>query len=412
MWPHLAFFAAAAALAGTLLAWYRHSRKLRLEIADLDRRLREAGESGESFRRELEREHAGREVLFDFMIEGLVVLDPHGRIRLINRAVEQLFRINVDARGHTLLEAFRRHELRDLASRALSEGQALGLSLTLDGTPTRFLEVNATAFQDTAGAQRGVVLVFHDVTRLNSLEATRREFVANVSHELRTPITIIKGYVETLLDGARNDPQLSLQFLQTIEKHTNRLTFLIEDLLTISQLEAGRVVVNRQFSQLRPLAARVLEDFASRAANRRVRLVNDVPESVTLRADLDRIQQVLVNLVDNAIKYGRAGGQVRLTAHVDESRQVLGIEVSDDGPGIPIDSLPRVFERFYRVDTARSREQGGTGLGLSIVKHIIQAHGGDVSAESQPGHGTTFRLTLPWEPPPPPPPAHSPNPTA
>ncbi len=399
MWTALAI-TTLVALACTLAAWIRQSRSLQSHIDRLERQLRE---SGESFQRELAHEHAGREVIFDCMIEGLVVLDPAGRIRLLNRAVQQLFNLTSDARGRTLLEALRRHELQELADRARSQGQALGLELILDGPPPRCLAVNATAFQDSNPHRRGVILVFHDVTRLNQLEATRREFVANVSHELRTPITIVKGYVETLLDGARNDPNLSLKFLQTIEKHTNRLTFLIEDLLTISQLEDGRVVMNRQWTDLRPLASRVLEDFSSRAAAREITLLNEIPDTLALRADIDRLHQVLVNVVDNAIKYGRTGGRVSLTARVTPSGDRVEIAVSDDGPGIPQDSLTRIFERFYRVDTARSREQGGTGLGLSIVKHIIQAHGGDVSAESQPGRGTTFRLTLPLDPTPAPP---------
>lgn len=398
MWPFLAL-TALAALAVILFIGRRQTRALQARIADLDHRLLD---SDLKFRRELEQEHAGREVIFDCMIEGLVVLASNGRIRLINQAVEQLFRLNAEARGRTLLEAFRRHELQDLATRASAQGQALGLELTLDGPPARCLEINATAFHDTGDTQRGVILVFHDVTRLKELEATRREFVANVSHELRTPITIIKGYVETLLDGARNDPHLALKFLQTIEKHTNRLTFLIEDLLTISQLEEGRIVVNRQWCDLRSLVTRVLEDFASRASARNITLANQVPESLSLHADLDRLQQVLVNLLDNAIKYGRPGGHVTVAARISDFRDRIELSVIDDGPGIPKEFIHRIFERFYRVDTARSREQGGTGLGLSIVKHIIQAHGGDVAAESQPGKGTTFSLTLPWEPPSPP----------
>jgi len=398
VWLSLALLALTA-LAVTLIAWRRQTTSLQRRIAELDQRLRD---SGETFRRELEQEHAGREVIFDRMIEGLVVLDGNGRVRLVNQAVENLFNLSTDVRGRTMLEAFRRHELQELATRAQTHGQALGLELTLDGPSPRCLEINATAVHDTQGASRGVMLVLHDVTRLNELEATRREFVANVSHELRTPITIIKGYVETLLDGARNDPTLSLKFLQTIEKHTNRLTFLIEDLLTISQLEEGRIVVNRQWCELRPLVTRILEDFAARAQARDITLTNQVPDTLPLRADFDRLHQVLVNLVDNAIKYGRAGGHVSVTAKVLDSRDKVEILVIDDGPGIPQEALPRVFERFYRVDTARSREQGGTGLGLSIVKHIIQAHGGDVAAESQPGKGTTFRLTLPWETPSPP----------
>lgn len=398
MWPSIALLALAA-LAVTWLGWRRSTRHLQDRLDELARNLRD---SETSRRQDLERELAGREVIFDCMIEGLVVLDPQGRVQLINEAVRRLFKLGSESHGRTLLEVLRRHELQELADRAREQGQALGLELTLDGPPPCFLEINATAFRDPDGTQRGVILVFHDVTRLNELEATRRQFVANVSHELRTPITIIKGFVETLLDGARNDPDLSLKFLQTVEKHANRLTFLIEDLLTISQLEDGRVVVNRQWGQLQSVAERVLDDFTARARARNITLANEIPETLSLRADLDRLHQVLVNLVDNAIKYGRPGGHVRVSARVLEPEPKVEIAVIDDGPGIPPESLPKVFERFYRVDAARSRDQGGTGLGLSIVKHIVQAHGGEVSAESQPGQGTTFRLTLPYEPPPPP----------
>ena len=398
MWLSIALFALAA-LGTTLFAWRRQTRDLQSRLHALSQSLRD---SETTRRQDLEREYAGREVIFDCMIEGLVVLDPKGRVQLINQAVRRLFKLNSEPQGRTLLEVLRRHELQELADRARAQGQALGLELVLDGPPPCFLEINATAFRDTDGTQRGVILVFHDVTRLNELEATRRQFVANVSHELRTPITIIKGFVETLLDGARNDPELSLKFLQTVEKHANRLTFLIEDLLTISQLEDGRIVLNRQWGQLHPVAERVLDDFSARARARNISLSNQIPDSLTLRADLDRLHQVLVNLVDNAIKYGRTGGHVTLSARIPAQSQQVEIEVADDGPGIPSESLPRVFERFYRVDAARSRDQGGTGLGLSIVKHIVQAHGGEVSAESRPGHGTTFRLTLPTESTPPP----------
>jgi two-component system phosphate regulon sensor histidine kinase PhoR len=228
------------------------------------------------------------------------------------------------------------------------------------------------------------------------LERTREEFVANVSHELRTPLSLIKGYVETLLDGAKDNPEVATKFLQTIQRNAERLQFLIEDLLTISELESGRIKMNLHSVRLHSLVDRVLEDLKPQAQSRRVELKNDVPE-LTARADADRLQQVFGNLIANAIKYGREGGHVGVSAHLLDGN-AIELCVQDDGPGIPAESLERVFERFYRVDKARSREQGGTGLGLSIVKHIVQSHGGKVWAKSEPGTGAAFYFTLPLKP--------------
>jgi two-component system phosphate regulon sensor histidine kinase PhoR len=239
-----------------------------------------------------------------------------------------------------------------------------------------------------------MILVFHDLTRLKQLENTRQEFVANVSHELRTPLSLIKGYVETLISGAKDDPGVATRFLQTIEKHADRLTYLIEDLLTISRLESGQVVMNIQKVGLQSVANDVVNDLQSRADDKKVILENQVPAEVMVRADADRIQQVLFNLVDNAIKYGRTDGHVWIGALAVDNR-MIEVSVRDNGPGVPPDAIERVFERFYRVDKARSREQGGTGLGLSIVKHIVQSHGGEVWAKSAVGQGTTFLFTLP-----------------
>jgi len=253
--------------------------------------------------------------------------------------------------------------------------------------------VNAAIISNTAGKREGMILVFHDLTRLKQLEATRQEFVANVSHELRTPLAMIKGYVETLLSGAKEDPATATKFLQTVERHADRLTLLIEDLLTISSLESGQIQLRPQLISLPEAVEKVFADLKPKADFKKVKLQNKAPTLLCL-ADPHRLQQVLHNLVDNAIKYGRTEGSV-IVAAGDSSDRMLEISVQDDGPGLPADSLERVFERFYRIDKARSRDQGGTGLGLSIVKHIIQAHGGNVGARSQPGQGASFFFTLP-----------------
>jgi two-component system phosphate regulon sensor histidine kinase PhoR len=333
-----------------------------------------------------------QEVLFNSMVEGLLLLDERGRIQLANRAFASLFGVTVDIRGRTLMEALRLHELAELVNSLESQKQVLGYELKLSGLSERWLQINAAAIFNGHGEQHGTVLVFHDLTRLKQLESARQEFVANVSHELRTPLSLIKGYVETLLDGARDNPEVAAKFLQTIDRNAERLKLLIEDLLTISELESGRVKLNLQAVSLSPVVGKVFEDFKTRADAKSMKLINQAPD-LAVRADADRLEQVLGNLVDNAIKYGRAKGTVTIGGNARDGGQVE-VFVQDDGPGIPPEALERVFERFYRVDKARSREQGGTGLGLAIVKHIVQNHGGRVWATSEPGHGTTFYFTI------------------
>ena len=333
-----------------------------------------------------------QEVLFNSMVEGLLLLDERGRIQLANRAFATLFGVTVDIRGRTILEALRLHELATLVGSLDTQEQVLGFELKLPGLNERWLEINAAAIFNGQGRRHGTVLVFHDLTRLKRLENARQEFVANVSHELRTPLSLIKGYVETLIDGARDNPEVATKFLQTIDRNAERLKLLIEDLLTISELESGRIKLNLQTVALVPVVTKVLEDFKSRAEAKGMRLINQAPD-LPVRADIDRLEQVLGNLVDNAVKYGRANGSVTVGGRAMDGGQVE-VFVQDDGPGIPSEALDRVFERFYRVDKARSREQGGTGLGLAIVKHLVQSHGGRVWATSKPGCGATFSFVL------------------
>lgn len=336
---------------------------------------------------------AQQQVLFNSMIEGLLLLDRTGKIYLANRAFKTLFGLKTELRGKTIIEALRLHELDELVQRVQAEGQVFDYELKLPDLSERWLRVNAAGISNSAGEREGMILVFHDLTRLKQLERTREEFVANVSHELRTPLSLIKGYVETLLDGARNNPEVAERFLKIIERNASRLDLLIQDLLTISALESGRMKLNLQPVDLHALTDKVLTDLHGKADNKKVSLTNTVSD-LTAKADSNRLDQVFANLVDNAIKYGRANGTVTVGGKkLDDER--LEMFVRDDGPGIPPEALERVFERFYRADKARSRDQGGTGLGLSIVKHIVQAHGGEVRVESEPGKGATFFFTLP-----------------
>ena len=336
---------------------------------------------------------AQQQVLFNSMLEGLLLLDRSRKIYLANRAFKNLFGLKTELRGKTIVEALRLHELDELLRRVEAEQQVLDYELKLPDLNERWLQVNAAVITNAAGERDGTILVFRDLTRLKQLERTREEFVANVSHELRTPLSLIKGYVETLLDGARDNPEVAERFLKIIERNANRLDLLIQDLLTISALESGRMQLDLQPVNLHALVEKVFSHLQTKAENKNAQLVNELPELMA-NGDVNRLDQVFTNLVDNAIKYGRAEGRITVGGKKLEDGK-LEVFVRDDGPGIPPEALDRVFERFYRVDKARSRDQGGTGLGLSIVKHIVQAHGGEVRVASEAGQGATFFFTLP-----------------
>ncbi len=338
---------------------------------------------------------AEQEALFNSMAEGVLILDTAGRIQLVNQSLQRMFDLRADVRGQTIMEAFRLQELAALTRRLQTEQTVRNHELELPGLDERWLEVNAAAILPRDGMHQGAILVVHDLTRIKQLENTRQEFVANVSHELRTPLSLIKGYVETLLESSQADPAQLNRFLKVIEKHTDRLTFLIEDLLTISRLESGQIIMNLHPVLLHEEAERVIDDLDSRGKEKGVTIHNELPPNLEARADADRLQQVLFNLIENAIKYGRGDGHVRVGARELAEKNKVEMWVCDDGPGIPAEARDRVFERFYRVDRARSPETGGTGLGLSIVKHIVQAHGGEVWLKSELGKGTTFFFTLP-----------------
>ena len=384
-WFLLGFFAVAAGA-----AWWFSSRWQAAKA----RHDSELAQLRETHATALHAHTARLEAMLDSMIEGIVVIDERGRIALANRAAEEIFGFSRMMVGGTLLEAIRHHEVAAIAARVGTESAVLEHEVRLESPTLRVLQISAVALRDAAGAAAGAVLVFHDVTRLRELEGVRQDFVANVSHELRTPLSLIKSTAETLLDGAKDDPAVATRFLEIIDKHANRLTLLIDDLLLLARLDSGRIELKLQPLELRDAAQDSLDDFAIMARARGVTLDNTVPENLIARADPERLRQVLSNLIDNAIKYGRPEGRVTLGGRaLGEGR--VELSVRDDGPGIPAEAKGRIFERFYRVDKARSREQGGTGLGLAIVKNVVQAHGGEVRVESAPGAGTTFFLTLP-----------------
>lgn len=392
MWP-------AILTVGLLVLGAIHLRRLR--TWQRDKRLRAESEKAlaEAEQRHREAEFQARaqlQTLFNSMVEGVMLLGKDGKVQLVNQSLEHLFGLTLDVRGMSVLEAVRRPELTSLVGRLKDTHQVVSVEIELDGSPPRALEVNAASVLDREGHPQGAILVFHDLTRLRQLENTRREFVANVSHELRTPLSLIKGFAETLLGGAKDNPEVATRFLQKIERHANRLTNLIEDLLTISRLESGQVTLRLSTVELREFAGRIADDIQGRTLEKGVTIENEIPADLKARVDIDRLQQVFFNLLDNALKYGRTGGRIIMGGR-DSPHNRVQLYVSDNGPGIPPEALERVFERFYRIDKARSRETGGTGLGLSIVKHIVQSHGGEVWVESELGRGASFFFTLPKE---------------
>jgi len=337
------------------------------------------------------------------MVEGVLVLDPKGQVLVMNDQAKAMFHVphEREIHGVSMPEISRHPEVRKILDEVLAfdfARQRYSKEVELD--EERWFRVNAVKLRDSQGHSFGSILVFHDITDIKRFESMRSDFVANVSHELRTPLTAIRGYVETLLDTPPSDPENTRQFLTIIDRHSERLSRLTEDLLILSDLESGRIQLALQPIDPHQLIQRVLEIFWDRAAKKDVKLLHDVTAEVPkLQGDSDRLQQLFINLADNAIKYTPAGGAVTLTAAPSApdngAPPMVEISVRDTGPGIPEKDLPRLTERFYRVDKARSRDLGGTGLGLAIVKHIVQAHKGELKIESTVNEGTTVRVRLP-----------------
>ncbi len=344
----------------------------------------------------LTRERGEREAILASMVEGVVAVGRDGQILRVNRAAGRLLGIDAaTATGQSLEETIRLPDLHRLAWSALETEESAEDEIVRREEGEQFLQVRCTRLCGADGREMGVLVVLRDVTRLRRLQTVRRDFVANVSHELNTPITSIKGFVETLREGAAQDPEKSGRFLDIIGRQADRLSALIEDLLALSRIEsddeAGRV--ERVRSDLRPVLDDAVQDCAEMAAERGIRIVVRCPDPLWAPVNVLLIQQAVGNLLDNAIKYSEAGGEVVVEA--EATGDGISIRVRDRGCGIAAEHLPRLFERFYRADKGRSRDLGGTGLGLAIVKHILQAHGGTVSVESTPGKGSVFTLRLP-----------------
>lgn len=346
----------------------------------------------------LGRESMRLEAVLANMAEGVVILDAAHRIVLMNPPAERLFGVPFsEARGRDHLEITHNFDLESRLARVLAGGGAETFELRRAQPEEQVLAGRLVRLGREGDEPAGALLVLHDITRFRRLERMRTEFVANVSHELRTPLTSIRGFTETLLEEDL-DPDTRRQFLETIRREAGRLSDLIEDLLDLSRIESGQMSFRPGPVAVATLVADVIDRHRRRAEAAGLALEADVPDSLpSVWGDRNRLTQVLHNLIDNAIRYTPGGGRVTVRAEAGSDGYVT-VSVADTGPGIPREHLPRLFERFYRVDRARSRSSGGTGLGLSIVKHIVELHGGTVSVTSELGKGSTFRFTVPTAP--------------
>jgi len=340
----------------------------------------------------LERESRKDQAVLNSMIEGVIVLAADTRIISLNPTVEKIFGIEArDAIGKLFLEAVRNNDLNELVSDVLEKRDFISKEISTAWPLKKYFEINASPILEDKEI-RGCLLVIHDITEIRKLETMRRDFVANVSHELKTPLTSIKGFIETLLEGALDDKENNRHFLEIIRDHANRLDSLTQDLLTLSYAESKEAQLDLNAVELKELADKVLLGFKAQVKKKNISIRNEIPEGQIVQADRDKIEQVLTNLIDNALKFNREKGWVRI--YSEEMHKSIKVYVEDSGAGIPEKDLPRIFERFYRVDKARSRELGGTGLGLSIVKHIVELHGGSVGVESTEGLGSKFFFSL------------------
>ena len=331
--------------------------------------------------------------VFNSMIEGVVLTDKTGSILSVNQSIERIFKVRrEDVEGKVFLEAIRNNDIAEIISSIIESGKPVSKEIALAYPVQRIFEVNATPIFYNNSIS-GSLLVIHDITEIRRLENMRRDFVANVSHELKTPLTSIKGFVETLLGGALEDKENNRNFLKIIQDHTDRLDKLVNDLLALSSLESKGIVINRKDFNLSLQVEEIIKGFKSQMKNKGIKVLNQLPKELIINADESRMEQVFINFIDNAIKFNKDKGDIIISCQLFEDK--IKIVIEDSGMGIPQRDIPRIFERFYRVDKARSRELGGTGLGLSIVKHIIELHGGSVGIESTEGLGSKFWFILP-----------------
>ncbi|MEN8246899.1 MAG: ATP-binding protein [Thermodesulfobacteriota bacterium] len=338
------------------------------------------------------------EAVLSSMLDGVVAVDATGDIVKLNPAMARIFDTSIaNARGKSFMEISRNHQLQEFVQQAINSSDTLKHDIVLIGSPeNQSFNVHSTPILDEAEDRTGTLIVFNNVTQLKRLENIRRDFVANVSHEIKTPLTAIKGFVETLRYGSADDLKNTQRFLVIIERHVNRLNTIIEDLLVLSRLEEQEEQnggIQLKQTALKDVLQTAIQVCQAGAEEKNISLEMNCPDDVHANIDETLMEHALINLIDNAVKYSNENRPVHVEATTENEAVIISIR--DHGPGISKKHLPRLFERFYRVDKARSRDMGGTGLGLSIVKHIVNTHGGSITVDSTPGEGSTFTIHLP-----------------
>lgn len=333
------------------------------------------------------------EAILKSITDGIIILDPRGNILFANKSFKQLIKTDEAPEGKHFIEVIRNLDLLNLLRSAMNSMEEVGEELTIRkswGEISIFAKAMPMLGQE--GRIKFLIVLLHDITKLKQLENIRKDFVANVSHELKTPVTAIKGYAETLLDGAIDDRENASKFVEIIKKQADRLSELIDDLLTLSRIESGDIVIEKKDIAIEEIVQSVFEIFVERAQKKGIKLDKEINKKAIINADRNKIMQILINLVDNAIKFTEEGS-VKISFNMENEDFVLSVK--DTGIGIPKEHLPRIGERFYRVDRARSRQLGGTGLGLAIVKHLVIAHGWDLKIDSEIGKGTEIKIIIP-----------------
>lgn len=363
----------------------RLARNINYLVAELKERIRLADE-----------EKGKLESVFSSMEDGILVLDTEGRIETTNDTAQRIFGLSFEEIvGRTSLEAFRNIQLQQALENFKKTGTTLSREIILEEQDRTVLDVTISPVQGLPPGEEKTMIVLRDVTRLKRLERVRADFVANVTHEIKTPLTAILGFIETLREGAIDEKETAKGFLETIQKHAERLNRLVDDLLVISDAEMGEMTFLFESVSLDGIIENVLPVIEPGALKKGVHIENDMPSDLpSVRGDRDRLHQIVLNVIDNAVKFTPDAGTISIQG-VDGKDGTVSIKITDTGIGIPRDEIPRLGERFYRVDKTRSRELGGTGLGLSIVKHLMTAHGGEMKIESRLGEGTTVSLIFP-----------------
>jgi two-component system, OmpR family, phosphate regulon sensor histidine kinase PhoR len=346
----------------------------------------------EQLHKQIAKRESGMQTIFSAMQDALLVVDSNRQVILTNQTFRNLFNAPEISVATPLLEIVRDPTLDRLLTDAFHGEGPVRCELTLDGSQ---IELHAVATKNDASEITGALVLFHDITESKKMDQVRRDFVANVSHELRTPLSILRGYIETLLDSPKTPREERTRILRVMERHSKRLDLLAEDLLTLAQLESANPHLQLGDIDLSSFFRDLIHDWEKKLARKQLNIIVDVsPDFSTIRADPTRLQEALYNLLDNAVKYSRERGEIRLSARQRDGE--IELTVSDDGIGMAKEDLPRIFERFYRADKARSPDNvRGTGLGLAIVKHIAQLHGGRVEADSELSKGTTIRVLIP-----------------